>query len=67
MIKVKATKRSEGRGNKELAKEYKRIIESKEVEGSFLSPGSYTLVELLSHAKDNEVYRPLAKSFGLVK
>ena len=66
MMKMARKKRSEGRGNVGLEKEYKRIIESKEVEGSFLAPGSYTLAQLMVHAKDNKVYRPLAKSFGLV-
>jgi hypothetical protein len=68
MIKAKSSKsKNSSKGSKELATMYKEAFNSKEVEYGWLAPDSYTTEQLIKACKqDKRLYRPLAKSFGLV-
>lgn len=53
--------------NKELKDLYKEInADTDNLFKGFLAPSSYTVPELIEHAKEGKIYRPLAKSYGLV-
>ena len=68
MIKVKTSKtKNSSKGNSELSKLYKAACESKTEEFNWLAPGSYSSEDLIQACKvEKKLYRPLAKSFGLV-
>lgn len=67
MIRSTGSKsKNSSKGSVELRKLYQQAISDKEKEFGWLGPGSYTTEHLIREVGNGRLYRPLARSFGLV-